>query len=122
MSGLVKKASSVSRAVSESEQLCVRAFCRCNSGHYFQGEFCPFDGWSSKASKELADAVRRLAALGEDLSLRTLRGAGVSTDTLEHVLVVQFGARESAFEALAPKEYVVDGKPQPAVKVSRALK
>src|SRR5207302_7264203 len=107
MSGLVKKASAVSRAVSESEQLCVRAFCSCNSGHYFQGEFCPFDGWSSRASKELAGAVRRLAALGEDLSLRALRGAGVSANTLERVQVVQFGARESAFDELAPKEYVV---------------
>ena len=40
-----------------------RAYCRCNSGHYFVGEYCPFDGWSSSASKELAAVSERLARL-----------------------------------------------------------
>src|SRR5260370_41749182 len=84
----------------------VRAYCRCNSGHYFQGEVCPFDGWSSAASRELAAAVDRLNREGEQVSVAALRKAGVSRATIEHTVVLEFGSDASIFEALAVKEYV----------------
>jgi len=87
-----------------------RAYCRCNSGHYFTGEFCPFDGWSSAASKELAEAVEQLAREDRDLSLEELRKAGVSKNTLFRTIVVEFFTGSSAFEAVSPGVYVVNGE------------
>ena len=59
-----------------------RAYCRCNSGHYFMGEYCPFDGWSSSASKELTEVAERLVRLDRAITLEELRKAGVSAATL----------------------------------------
>ena len=79
----------------------MRAYCRCTSGHYFQGEICPFDGWSSAASRELAAAVERLDRHGQEISLVALRKAGVSQKTIARTVVVAFGSEASAFEALS---------------------
>jgi len=100
----------------------VRAYCRCNNGHYFQGEFCPFDGWSSPASGELAKAVLQLASDDRKLSLTALRQLGLSEATLERVVVIDFGCKASAFDALAPQEYVINGKSQSFPRVDPALK
>jgi hypothetical protein len=91
----------------------VQAYCRCNNGHYFVGEYCPIDGWSSPASKELAEGVQRLIGTGQELSLAELRRAGVSEDALRRAVVIEFGASESAFEALSPEGYVIKGEWQP---------
>jgi hypothetical protein len=56
----------------------VQAYCRCNNGHYFVGEYCPIDGWSSPASKELVEGVKLLIGTGQEISLAELRRAGVS--------------------------------------------
>ena len=122
MSESLKRATSASRLVSESKATTVQAYCRCNSGHYFQGEFCPFDGWSSPASRELAKAVRQLAADDCKLSLTALRQLGLGEATLERVVVIDFGCEASAFDALAPQEYVINGKSQTFPKVDAALK
>src|SRR5262245_41844319 len=87
-----------------------RAYSRCNSGHYFMGEFCPFDGWSSPASKELTAALKRLARSGCNVSLEELREAGVSEATLARTIVIEFGSSASAFEAVSPEDYVVNGE------------
>jgi hypothetical protein len=105
-----------------ADQTISKAYCRCNSGHYFQGEFCPFDGWSSAESKELAAAVEQLAAEGQELTLVGLRKAGVSRETLERTVVIAFGCAASAFEALDPRMYVVDGQAKPAVKLGSSFK
>lgn len=86
-----------------------RAYARCNSGHYFMGEFCPFDGWSSPASKELTAALKLLARSGRNVSLEELRKAGVSEATLARTIVIEFGSSASAFEAVSPDDYVVNG-------------
>ena len=99
-----------------------QAYCRCNSGHYFQGEFCPFDGWSSAASRELTAAVKRLAGAGQEISLPALRQAGVGQATLGRTIIVQFGSLASAFEALAPQEYVVHGQAKPVTKLDHHFK
>jgi hypothetical protein len=100
----------------------VRAYCRCTSGHYFQGECCPFDGWSSAASRELAAALARLAGQGQKPSLASLRKVGLSQGALERVVVIEFGTARSAFEALAPKEYVVNGEAKPLLILGSAFK
>ena len=88
----------------------VRVYCRCNGGHYFVGEYCPFDGWSSLESKAIAEAARHLADAGITPSVGTLRDACLSAKALARAVVIEFGSEESAFEALAPEAYVVDGQ------------
>ena len=91
----------------------IRAYSRCNSGHYFQGEFCPFDGWSSHASRELTAALKDLARSGRTISLEELRRAGVSEATLARTVVIEFGSGASVFEAVSPESYVVNGETMP---------
>ena len=83
----------------------IRAYSRCNSGHYFIGEFCPFDGWSSQASRELTKALKNLARSGRKVSLEELRSEGVSAATLARTIVIAFGSSSSAFEAISPDYY-----------------
>jgi hypothetical protein len=99
-----------------------RAFCRCNSGHYFTGEHCPFDGWSSSGARELVQAVERLTKQNRAVSLEELRKAGVSAATLARTIVVEFGCNESAFEALAPEECVVNGQAYSLLQLDRNFK
>ena len=79
----------------------IRAYSRCNSGHYFSGESCPYDGWSSPASRELTDAVARLAKAGKELSIEELRNLGISSETLWRTIIVSFGVGASIFEAFS---------------------
>jgi hypothetical protein len=99
-----------------------RAYCRCNSGHYFSGEFCPFDGWSSPASRELTEAVARLSGCHRGPSLEELRKAGVSQATLARTIVVAFGSDGSAFEAVSPQEYVANGEARTVRQLDRSFK
>ena len=87
-----------------------RAYYRCNSGHYFQGAFCPLDGWSSPGSERLTEVVERLLASRREPSLVELRGAGLDEAALCRTIVVDFGADDSAFEAVAPEGYVIGGE------------
>jgi hypothetical protein len=86
------------------------------------GEYCPFDGWSSAASRELTEAVAQLSRFGKNLTIEELRKAGVGTATLKRTIIVEFGASASAFEALAPEEYVVNGAAKPLVKLDLNFK
>lgn len=87
-----------------------RAFSRCNSGHYFIGENCPIDGWSSAATKELTVAQKRLARTGEEVSMRALRKLGVSEATLARAIVIEFGSDACVFEAFGPEFYGINGE------------
>jgi hypothetical protein len=99
-----------------------RAFCRCNSGHYFAGETCPYDGWSSPASRELTLAAERLTRAGKEVTLEELRGLGVSNDTLWRTIIISFGVGASMFEAISPATCVVDGEAKPPLKLGRGFK
>jgi hypothetical protein len=87
--------------------MCRRAYSRCNSGHYFLGDCCPFDGWSSPASRELTAAVKRLARSGRPLSLDELRKHGVSERTIARTIIIEFGAEASVFDAINPASLFV---------------
>jgi hypothetical protein len=100
----------------------VQAYCRCNNGHYFVGEYCPIDGWSSPASKELVEGVKRLIGTGQEISLAELRRAGVSEDALRRSVVIEFGASESAFDALSPEGYVIKGEWKPLRRLDAPFK
>jgi hypothetical protein len=54
--------------------------------------------------------------------LEELRKAGVSAATLARTIVIEFGSSASAFDAVSPQEYVVNGQAQPLRKLSRSFK
>jgi hypothetical protein len=99
-----------------------RAYFRCNSGHYFIGEFCPFDGWSSPASRELTNGCQRLTETDQEVTLEALRKAGVSNGTIQRTILISFGSDESVFDAFAVQEFVVDGHAKAPRQLSRNFK
>ena len=99
-----------------------RVYCRCNSGHYFIGEFCPFDGWSSPATRALTNACERLEETHQEVSLETLKKGGVGQDALQRTILITFGSGESVFEAVAAQELVVNGQVRSPRQLSRNFK
>jgi hypothetical protein len=80
----------------------VYAYYRCNSGHFFEGEACPFDGWSSDGSRQLLAAVSRLRSEGkEHFTVDDLGHAGLSDEARPRCIVVEFGSSASRFEAIS---------------------
>lgn len=88
----------------------LRAFIRCNEGHYFQGSHCPFDGWSSAESIEFAAALGKLDTEGTEPSLSAFRKLGLREEVLRLVISVELGSPDAAFEAVEPHSYVVNRK------------
>jgi len=82
------------------------AYGRCNSGHYFIGDRCPFDGWTSPQIVQLSRAAELLRQQDRPVTLENLRSVGVTNDALERCMVVEFGNPESAFDAAAIGEYI----------------
>jgi hypothetical protein len=66
--------------------------------------------------------VERLAGAGQAVSLVALRQAGISQETLERTIVIEFGAVASAFEALDPHAYVVNGEAKRVIQLGRSFK
>lgn len=104
------------------KDMAARAYARCTGGHYFAGEYCTFDGWSSAAAAELAETVERLRQLGKAITLAELRNAGLSDAALARTIVIDFGNDASAFDAISPKEYVVNGQTKPPMKLGPNFK
>jgi hypothetical protein len=87
------------------------AYVRCNSGHWFQGLYCPLDGWTSVHFQEIHDAVSRVRRRGTALSIDALKAEGlVSKEALARVLLIESGAEDSAFEAIDPAGYLINGR------------
>ncbi len=94
------------------------AYIRCNSGHYFTGEFCPLDNWSSAESKELVEAIGELGTTNHEISIESLQELGVSEATIRRTIVVDFGSNDTVFEAISPDGYVINGEWLPLSKAS----
>lgn len=101
-----------------------RAYVRCNGGDLFDARLtaCPLDGWSSPETTDVTQTLRRLGESDQEISLERLRQAGLCEAALARVIVVEFGTEESAFDALAPKGYVVDGQWTPPRLAGTAFK
>ena len=95
----------------------IRAYWRCNGGHYFCTLRCPFDGWTSPELLELHDAAQKLEAKHAVPSLAGLKAEGISDGALQRAIIVEFGSEKAVFDAISPDYYVVAGK---SVKLSKA--
>src|SRR5258706_2717525 len=81
-------------------------FSRCNSGHYFVGERCPFDGWTSSAAIDIARATTALRATGSPPSIEGLRAVGAHEDSIARCIIIEFGSDRSSFDAFLIGEYM----------------
>lgn len=98
----------------------VRVYCRCNSGHYFTGGCCPIDGWSSEDTDAVFVAAEELLRSDLTPSLDELRRSGLSEQAIARTIVVEFGSGDSAFDAVAPEGYVIQGRWHPLMELSPA--
>jgi len=85
-------------------------FFRCNSGHFFSGELCPWDGWSHPDSKIVLELVDRLNAEEKELSIAKLKSAGVKDELIRRLVIVEFGDPEAILDGIYPKQVFVNGK------------
>jgi hypothetical protein len=92
-------------------------FCRCNSGHFFQGEFCPFDGWSSPETKRIAEVVSLLAKCDLLPTIQKLRKMGLNESCLKRVIIIEFGDPTCVVDAISPDSYVINGKGYELIKL-----
>jgi hypothetical protein len=84
-----------------------RVYLRCNDGHLFLGESCPFDGWGSPETARLARFVSGESETS--LTLANIRGAGFSDEIMRRVVIIEFGDDAAAFQAIAPEYYFLKG-------------
>jgi len=100
----------------------IRLYFRCNGGHYFTSRSsCPFDGWTCNGIGDALSALERATARGERLSIAELKTIGIDEETLQRVLLIEFGDEASAFEALAPGHFVYNGNVVEAHEVGPEL-
>jgi hypothetical protein len=96
-----------------------RAYWRCNSGHYFSKPFCPQDGWSRPYFQRLFEVAKEMEKSGENISIELLRLKGFDKESLDRVIVVEFGSDVAVFDGIIPAGYLIDGKFIPLVKLDR---
>src|SRR3712207_4484020 len=97
-------------------------YFRCNSGHYFETQHCPWDGWTHPDFASVLAAKEELLGQGCELTIEALRQAGLLENALHRIILVEFGNAESRFEALAPEYCMVDGKSYPLHKLDQRFK
>jgi hypothetical protein len=99
-----------------------RVFARCNGGHYFVGHTCPFDGWSSEETREIARAAAHLGEQGKRPSLEDLALEGLSDGALARACIAEFHSQEAAVEAIEPSTVVIEGIAYPLHKAPPGVK
>jgi len=84
-------------------------FFRCNSGHYFHGVGCPFDGWTMDGVQAAAEFFARLEPDGTAAGLDCLRPLNPSAELMRRMMIIEFGDADAAFDALVPDRYMYKG-------------
>ena len=88
----------------------MQTYIRCNEGHYFVGEYCPFDGWSSEESKQLTEISKKITSEGKKLTLKELKENAASDETLRRTIIIDFGTGNFVFDAFSPDGFIIGGK------------
>jgi hypothetical protein len=85
-------------------------YVRCTGNDIFRVQrACPYDGWSSPETEELASAAEAMKAAGEAPSIERLRERGVSEAALRLAIVMDFGDDAASFDDIIPAWLIVDG-------------
>lgn len=85
-------------------------YFRCNGGHYFRAAIaCPFDGWSCEALELTIQTFEALLTAGTP-TIEALKDAGIPSEVIQRVLLIEFGNESSAFDALVPERYIHGGR------------
>lgn len=87
----------------------VRVFTVCVHGHLYSGATCPWDGCRSQFADVLACAVDSLKQAGKQISIESLRHAGVPEPQLRGTVIIEFGGSNTMFDAVAPGALWLDG-------------
>lgn len=87
-----------------------KVYVRCNSGHYFHGSVCPFDGWSVEHVDSVIVASLRLSERHEAPTVERLAGEGVPEEVLKRTIVIQFSSDPAVFDALDPSGLIIGGE------------
>lgn len=86
-------------------------YIRCDGGDYFRAKpECPYDGWSSRETAELADVATAFEKSGRPLSIDAMREHGVSEAALRLSVVIEFGDDAARFDELMPQWLIRGGE------------
>jgi len=88
----------------------LKLFLRCNSGHFFTSDVCPWDGWSHPSFKLAIETFNRLELEGKPVSIESLRNAGLDEEALQRVVILEFGDPQVALDGIYPKQVMVNGR------------
>jgi hypothetical protein len=81
--------------------------------------FCPQDGWSRPYFQRLFEVAKEMEKSGENISIELLRLKGFDKESLDRVIVVEFGSDVAVFDGIIPAGYLIDGTFIPLVKLDR---
>lgn len=87
-----------------------RLFFRCSGGHYFQGNSCPFDGWTHDGIGPALQRFLELASADIPQGFDLIEELAPISDLRRRMLIVEFGDNEAEFQALAPDRYIYQGQ------------
>lgn len=68
------------------------------------------DNWSSPQSEEFAQAIEQLSIKGLEVSIQNLEELGVSEETIQRIIIIEFGSEKSSFPGFVPEGYMIDGE------------
>ena len=85
-------------------------FFRCDHGHYFSGEACPWDGWSHPKLRSVLELLERFKSDRVVVTIQGLRDTGVEEAILKRILLVEFGDPERVFGGLNPRQIIANGE------------
>jgi hypothetical protein len=88
----------------------LKALIRCNEGHYFDSEHCPFDGWSSLDSKRFKEIITSIHDDGSIISFEELKKRGAPGSVTSRMIIIDFGESNFLFDAFSADGYFINGE------------
>jgi hypothetical protein len=85
-------------------------YFRCPNTHYFSAVCCPWDDWSHPDIQKVIDIAHRLTSQGAEVTIGSLKEAGVEQEFINRVMIIEFGDPAAALEGIKPKYIKVPGK------------
>ena len=87
-----------------------RLYFRCNSGHYFHGTNCPWDGWTMDGVQAAFELFARLEPHEAAVGLEALGPLDPSPELSRRMMIIEFGDEAAAVDAICPDRYMHNGE------------